>query len=551
MKWSVPLHNVVYLLVSHPTDVDDIVERIRRDCKSAKARAEQDSTGDRHQKHAGAQDNHRYQPLKVVAEVELLALDLTSPEESCTKQLREAIERVAYGILEGYHFPSVRSFVPKTHILAVATLEAVRRGADLRGSGGEPAQVAQLLSNGDPAKGRPFIQFSEALSLFVELTAEHSMLEWIAKIAGQLTERGRAFLAAIQFQEAQGAILLTKADGGGGKTNGVTTFEEDLVIHVNPAWFADLVRRVVDIRLLDPEQQEAVVEEMKRCAPAASLRRLSQQHRRFIQAGEVSRDYLRFLWGRDMRLGPASREAPPLKMSEEAITLMVRSLLDVRFMFHVRDNNGGVLPDRYVVSSCLPDHMGCVVDPRRMLELEEGGAIFSTRLNLVGARAIPPGLIPRFVAWCGQGDARIKACWKQGVCFAFNRKNLVLLYERRGIGQPSVIECHAVGSAHDEKAGGALGDVVKELDRLLRDDKYGFPGVGLMETGEIEKRSARSNDLEALLMHLEGALEGHMNVKFEELARKSDNISGRWTYVRHVLIRAQKYRACRKGRVPR
>ena len=93
--------------------------------------------------------------------------------------------------------------------------------------------------------------------------------------------------------------------------------------------------------------------------------------------------------------------------------------------------------------------------------------------------------------------------------------------------------------------------MVKELDRLLRDDKYGFPGVGLMETGEIEKRSARSNDLEALLMHLEGALEGHMNVKFEELARKSDNISGRWTYVRHVLIRAQKYRACRKGRVPR
>ena len=206
---------------------------------------------------------------------------------------------------------------------------------------------------------------------------------------------------------------------------------------------------------------------------------------------------------------------------------MVDSLLDVRFMFRVRDRDGGVLPDRYVVASCLPDHVGCSVNPEQMLELEIGGAIFSTQLKLVGARSVPPGLVPRLLAWCGQGDARITACWKHRVCFAFNRKHLVLLYERRDATGCSVIECHAMGSAHDEAAGGTLSDVVTELGRLVRDERYGFPGVGLFEMGDVEKHKASSDgNLEALLTRFEGALEDHMNIKFEELARRSDNIAG-------------------------
>ncbi|CAN0451482.1 unnamed protein product, partial [Pylaiella littoralis] len=488
-------------------DTDDIMERIGRDCTSAEARAQQDLVRDRDENQTGLQANRRHQPLRVVVEKELLALNLASSRGGTTGQLRGAIERVAYR--GGYSFPSVNSIVPTTHLLAVATLEAVRRGADLRGSGGELAEVTQRLFKGDPAEGRPFVRLSEALSLFVELTAEQSMFEWIAKIAGQTTEKKRAFLDAIQLHEAQGAILLTKADGGGGEKSRGTPFEEELFIHVNPAWFADLVRRVVDIRLLDPARQGEMVGEMERYAPAASMRNLSRQHWRFIQAGEVSRDYLRFLWRRDMKLGPVSRKAPPLEMSEEAVTAMVGSLLDVRFMFQVRDSNGGILPDRYVVSSCLPDyvgcvepvdadadpdHMRCVVDPREMLELKKGGAIFSIELKLVGARAVPAGLVPRFLAWCGRGDGRVKACWKQGVCFAFKGKHLVLLYERRDGGQRSVIECHARGSADNEKAEGVLSDVVTELDRLLRDNKYGFPGVGLLETVAINKRSACSDD---------------------------------------------------------
>ena len=501
------------------------MERIHRDCKSAKERVERYQATTRNRTHAEF-DDRRYQPLRVVVEDELLALNLASPGEATTEQLRKGIERVAYAVHDGYVFPSVDSVVPEPHLLAVAALEAVRRGANLRGSGGDKAEIVRRLSRKKPDEGRPFIVLPAARSRFLEIADEKSMLD------GDAEERDRVFLEAIRLHEAQGAILLTSVDGGREGESASPTSEDHLVIHVNPAWFADLVRRIVDIRLLDPAQQRNVVEEMERCVPFDSMRALSSQQVRFFRAGEVSREYIKFLWqDRDMQLGHASPSprAPVLQMSEETVELMVQSLLDVRFMFRVRDRDGGVIPDLYVVASCLPGHVGHSVDPRKLLGMKVGGAMYSTRLKLVGARSLPPGLIPRLIAWCGQGDARIKACWKRGVCFAFNRKHLVLVYERREAERCSTVECHALGSAHDEGVGGTLSDLVKELDRLVRDDKYGFPGVGLFVSGEIEERKASSDsDLKALLSHLEDALVDHMDVTVEELTRSREDIAGEW-----------------------
>lgn len=88
---------------------------------------------------------------------------------------------------------------------------------------------------------------------------------------------------------------------------------------MNPAWIADLVRRVVDVRLLDPAQQGSVLQALKHSAPVSSMLALSAQQERFFQAGEASRDYLKFLWLRDIKLGPASTQTPPLKMSEDDV----------------------------------------------------------------------------------------------------------------------------------------------------------------------------------------------------------------------------------------
>ncbi len=502
----------------HTTDENDILKRIGDECKAARARARQDSAGNGDQEQAGLQDSRRYQPLRVVVVKELLALNLTPSGGVTTAELREHVEQVAYGVHEGYSFPSVNSEVPEPHLLAVATLEAVRRGATLRGSGGEPAEVARRLNPGRKlGEGHPFVLFPQALSRFLEVAGEKSMF------GGNATEGERVFLAAIKLHEVQGAILLTRADGGGEKEDTASATEEHLVIHVNPAWFADIIRRIVDVRLLDPAQaqQEKVAELIKR-QPPASVGDLSKQHHRFFLAGELNRRYMKFIWNsRDLEVGPASpNPAPPLEMSEEDITTMVESLLDVRFMFRVRQKE-----DHFIVPSCLPDHVGCDVDPKKLMGLEVGGAIFSRRLEFVGAHSMPPGLIPRLLAWCGQGDAHITACWKRGVCFSFKREHLVLLYEHREAGR-AVIECHAMGSAHDEKAWGTLEDVVTELDQLVGDAKYGFPGVGLFFVGEDKLKASSADALDGLITRFTGELKDHMNVKFEELGRKLDDIAG-------------------------
>ena len=265
------LSNAICML-SHLAEKEHVLTRIRRECTSAKARAERHylARGE-DQEQANLHASRRFHPLRVVVEEELLALNLTSSGGTSVERLQELFEGVAYVVHEGYSFPSIRNVAPEPHLLAVATLEAVRRGVNLRFSGGEPAEVVRMLSGKKATKGRPFILFSEALPRFLEVADEKVMFDRDA------TEGERIFREAIQLHEAQGAIFLTRVDGGGQSCSATSALEERLVIHVSPAWFADLIRRVVDIRLLDPVQQGKVAEAMERYAPFESLQALSKQ----------------------------------------------------------------------------------------------------------------------------------------------------------------------------------------------------------------------------------------------------------------------------------
>lgn len=515
------------------------MERIENDTRRVN---ETRTEGERQRTEHWQQGNNLQEckPLRVVSEV--VTFDLKSTERG--DALCSLVERVAYGSHQGYRFPSVRrKNIPKTHALAVAMLEAVRRGADVSGSaGGDQTELLRSLARGQRHKRRPFIKFPDAFALYIDLWGKQesgsvvsSVLRafnisgiWGAEATPPLLDLEQGFLQAVQLHQARGAILLTGVDGVGEHSGdvGTSTSAANVVIHVDPTWLADLVRRVVDIRLLDPAQQGGVLQTLEESAPACSSLELSVQHERFFKAGEVSRDFLKFLWLREVNLGPTSTEAPPLKMTEDDIDVVVDGLLDIRFMFRVRGEHGDVVPDRYIVSSCLPDHAGGDVDPAKMLELKYQGAIFSRELKLVGARGMPPGLVPRLLAWCGRGHGRIQACWKRGVCFAY-KSHLVLVHEGRIASGWSSMTCHAMGSAHDEKAGDALAEVVQELNRLIIDKVYGFPGVRLVSCGTMVKRPACSDgELEATLARLESSLEDHMNVKFDELTRKSDKIAG-------------------------
>ncbi|CAM9925777.1 unnamed protein product [Scytosiphon promiscuus] len=512
--------------LSFNRDVEETIHRIRSECDRAET-----ELGNEHPDVQG----RRYRPIRVVKTAEVLALDVNSSEGQ--DLLKTRIEHLAYNGYEGYTFPSVRCVVPEPYLPAIATLEAVRRGADLRGSGRTREAVAHRLGEGDPKKRRSFIRFSEALSLFVE---QQSMFTRFSRRVSRKEEE-RVFLDAIKMQEAHGAILLTQADGGGGaqKQLGAGAVSAvKLIIHVDSSRFADLVRRVVDIRLVDPQQQTKVVDAMEAIPSMRSqLLSLTDQHKRFVEIGEVSKEYLKFLWLRDMKLDEASRAAPPLKMTDEDIDVMVGSLLDVRFMFRVRDGDHAFVPDRYIVASCLSNKAGPEVDPGKILKLKPGCEIHSQKLKLVGANALPPGLIPRLLAWCGRGEARIEACWKRGVCFAF-KNQMVLLYELRGGGGTSWIECLARGNMHDESARTALKEVGDELGRLIGDSKYGFPGLGLTRSGESWETSASSDgDHKALVERIEVVLKDQMNVKFmADKSLREDVASIRWPIPRLMCV---------------
>ncbi|CAM9606195.1 unnamed protein product [Laminaria digitata] len=503
-------------------DVAKVVNRIRSECASAKDRGKDLGKGQ-----LDSEDYRRFQSLRVVIDDEVLALNLASSEGQHVDLLQKRIEHLAYNGCEEYSFASVMSLLPEPYLPAIATLEAVRRGVDLDGSDGTLDEVARRFQEGDSQKARTFIEFSEALSLFVQQQARFTRL---FNLFRQKEER-RVFREAIELHEAHGAILLARVDGGrGAQQKGGTG---NIIIHVNPSRFADLVRRIVGVKV-DPLQQAEVVKEMEASLSVRpKLLPLSHQHQRFVQAGEVSKDYLEFLWQRDMEMGQASQQAPPLNLSEEDISVMVGSLLDVRFMFRVRDGYDDFIPDRYVVASCLPKEVGAEVDPAKLLEPKPGCAIYSQKLKLVGAHAVPPGLVPRLLAWCGRGEGRITACWKRGVCFSF-KNHLVLLYELRATDDgTSWIECHARGGVHDESARSVLQDVGDQISELINDARYGFPGLGLVRGEEEETTFSSDGEREALVERISSVFRDQMNVKF----RMDRNMREEMAFVRWPIPR--------------
>lgn len=106
--------------------------------------------------HLALQGNRRCQPLRVVVDEEVLALNIGSSEGRDIDLLQRRIEHLAYNGCEGYPFLSVRCVLPEPYLPAIATLETVRRGADLRGFGGTRAEVAQRIREGDPKTHQTF-----------------------------------------------------------------------------------------------------------------------------------------------------------------------------------------------------------------------------------------------------------------------------------------------------------------------------------------------------------------------------------------------------------
>ena len=496
------------------SDVEDCISRLRKELEDRRR---------------SALDNRSDQVVRVVNGHDMFLLDCKSSGEEEINNLRSFIETVAYS--SDYSFPSVESQIPTPWVYAFLTLEAIRRGADLGGVSGEMTVVLDRLEQGDPKRSKYYVFFDDALVLFKDLwKAMRIENTW----STQSERADEVFFNAIELNEAQGWILLTHRDGSVGDKCADQVNRSRLVLHVDPVRFADVVRRIVDIRLVDSASKPKINKALSRFGQerGVPLYELSRQQDRFYMAGEVSKNNLKFLWlHRELDLGQATKEAPPLEMTEKDVDAMVGSLVDLRMMFPVRDDAGDILSDRYVVGACLPDHVVSEVTPESILELKVGSALFRLVLTIHGSRNMPPGLIPRLLAWCGRGEGRITAYWRHGGCFTYNKKHLVLIYERQ-----SSIVCCVKGDANTEEAGSVLEDVAEEVHRLICDARYGFPGIELCRDGGMEKEIvAQDSDLETLLQTLEKELEDHMNLRFDELERRSEHIASESNLWRGIL----------------
>lgn len=91
----------------------------------------------------------------------------------------------------------------------------------------------------------------------------------------------------------------------------------------------------------------------------------------------------------------------------------------------------------------------------------------------------------------------------------------MLLDELRTVDGTSWIECHTSGNVFDESARRPLKEIGDEVDKLIRDTKYGFPDLGLIRSEEsVETAVSSDGEHEALLGRIVSVLRDQIYVKF-------------------------------------
>eukprot|EP00752_Nemacystus_decipiens_P013381 g11847.t1 len=191
-------------------------------------------------------------PLILHSDVFKVSLARTSVTE-----LRRWIVKAASGqeCPPGFNFPAVDQTVPKAWVEAYNAMDV------LRGT-------------------TPCVLWSEAVREFIE------------RMGGNLPDGGEVLLRAMQHREAEGGVLLSLA-------NPSNPVGSDM-LHLDPAWLIELVRRLTDHNLVDNnrEKQDGIKGQLREYARENDddFARLWDTHKAYLKSGYLDKAYLRFLW---------------------------------------------------------------------------------------------------------------------------------------------------------------------------------------------------------------------------------------------------------------
>ncbi|CAM9585483.1 unnamed protein product [Scytosiphon promiscuus] len=377
-----------------------------------------------------------------------------------TSELGQWISKAAYGqeCPRGFNFPAVDQTVSKAWIVAYEAMDALKEEA-------------------------PFVLWSKAVEEYGQ-----SMNESLFDTTDTV-DAGKILLRAMHHREAEGSVLLSLAD--------TTAPVASDMLHLDPSWLIELVRRLVDHNIVDKKQEGTLEEGLRAYAKDQCLqaRPLVAMQRVYGKSGHLDKAYLRFLW-MHRKMDPPKTPVVMTDSEFDAIVLMMTTLL---VMYQCPGADHLVVPARlqkYGDQSILNSG-----------NMEE--SVLKVKCSF-GQKYPPPGIVGRFLAWLTDRIATYRHCWLHGAFFSYNYESgqcKVFVYE-------SEYEEPHVDDTESKFAGLTLGiegspdhapKVLKELmvrlEELLSDSAYGYPGLAdLMYFGEEETTPSTSlRDLRALL----------------------------------------------------
>lgn len=174
---------------------------------------------------------------------------MTSVNRDSTRELVDWVGKAAT-LLEcpaEFNFPAVRAKIPTAWIDANHAMDGLKAGG----------------------AGKRYVTWREAVETF----------SYFMETKGTpLPDPHEILLRAMRHREAEGGVLLS-LHGSIESVGGVTG-----MLYLDPTWLIELVRRLTDHNLVDPEHQGAVKKELERYGeehtPPLELNMLWKQHRR-------------------------------------------------------------------------------------------------------------------------------------------------------------------------------------------------------------------------------------------------------------------------------
>ncbi|CAM9359724.1 unnamed protein product [Laminaria digitata] len=374
-----------------------------------------------------------------------------------------------------FSFPAVSVVVPSAWVDATAAVEAL----------GE-------------RKGAPFVMWGEAVEAFQQYFQEqhHELLPDAADV----------LQSAMQHPEAEGAMILSLQKE--------SSPASDDMIHLDPRWLIELVRRVTDHNLVDESKQAEIQEELLAyCGTLPPSRErfseLWETHTSFIRQGRLDREYLRFLWlhrtleDKDTYSG--------VELDDTSFESMLVTMIKCLFIYRSQSKSED---DRewFVAPARLPEYGN-----EKVLEdkIWFGEVVVQTTATFRRTHA-PHGIIGRFLAFSANNIMSSGECWQHGAHVRWEKGHEALVCEtfvEKGSTFPGIGIC-VKGSTAEAMC--VREDVKQTLKSLIKNDIHGYPGLAWPVFNDSEPMP--SNEFQRYIR-------AYLDIKFASLAEILEKIS--------------------------